>query len=61
VGESAVELAERALGHTSGDAQATVTRERSLLSRFARSRPTQVRWILEVNPLACKEAFVNWA
>ena len=39
--ESALELAERALGHTSGDAQATVTHERSLLSRFARSRPTQ--------------------
>jgi len=41
VTESALELAERALGHTSGDAQATVTHERSLLSRFARSRPTQ--------------------
>jgi len=41
VAESALELAERALGHTSGDAQATVTHERSLLSRFARSRPTQ--------------------
>jgi PmbA protein len=41
VGESALELAERALGHTTGDAQATVTRERSLVSRFARSRPTQ--------------------
>ena len=39
--ESALELAERALGHTTGEAQATVTRERSLLSRFARSRPTQ--------------------
>ena len=34
-------IAERALGHTTGDAQVTVTRERSLLSRFARSRPTQ--------------------
>jgi predicted Zn-dependent protease len=41
VAETALELAERALGHTTGDAQATVTRERSLLSRFARSRPTQ--------------------
>jgi predicted Zn-dependent protease len=38
---SALELAERALGHASGEAQVTVTRERSLLSRFARSRPTQ--------------------
>jgi PmbA protein len=36
-----LELAERALGHATGDAQATVVRERSLLSRFARSRPTQ--------------------
>ena len=39
--ESPVEVAERALGHTTGEAQATVVRERSLLSRFARSRPTQ--------------------
>jgi PmbA protein len=36
-----LEIAERALGHTNGAAQATVTRERSLLSRFARSHPTQ--------------------
>jgi PmbA protein len=36
-----LEIAERALGHTTGAAQATVMRERSLLSRFARSRPTQ--------------------
>jgi len=34
-------LAERALGHAGGDAQVTVTRERSLASRFARSTPTQ--------------------
>jgi PmbA protein len=40
-GGSALDLAERALGHTSGEAQATVVRERSLLSRFARSKPTQ--------------------
>jgi predicted Zn-dependent protease len=39
--ESVLELAERALRHTTGEAQATVTRERSLLSRFARSAPTQ--------------------
>lgn len=39
--ESALELAERALGHARGEAQATVVRERSLLSRFARSAPTQ--------------------
>jgi predicted Zn-dependent protease len=36
-----LEIAERALGQTTGAAQATVTRERSLLSRFARSHPTQ--------------------
>jgi predicted Zn-dependent protease len=36
-----LELAERALRYADGDAQVTVTRERSLLSRFARSRPTQ--------------------
>ena len=35
------ELAERALGFVDGEAQATVVRERSLLSRFAVSRPTQ--------------------
>ena len=39
--ETALEIAERALRHTAGEAQATVMRERSLLSRFARSRPTQ--------------------
>src|SRR4051795_3745556 len=39
--EPTLELAERALGHARGDAQATVSRERSLVSRFARSRPTQ--------------------
>ena len=36
-----LELAERALGFADGEAQATVVRERSLLSRFAVSRPTQ--------------------
>src|SRR5919199_4563210 len=41
MGESVLELAERALRHTTGEAQATVIRERSLLSRFARSVPTQ--------------------
>lgn len=39
--EGTLELAERALRHTTGEAQATITRERSLLSRFARSTPTQ--------------------
>jgi PmbA protein len=36
-----LDLAERALAFCDGDAQVTVTRERSLLSRFARSHPTQ--------------------
>jgi PmbA protein len=39
--EPVLELAERALARTTGEAQATVVRERSLLSRFARSKPTQ--------------------
>jgi predicted Zn-dependent protease len=38
---SALELAARALALCQGEVQVTVTRERSLLSRFARSRPTQ--------------------
>ena len=38
---NSLDLSERALAHCSGEAQATVVRERSLLSRFARSRPTQ--------------------
>jgi PmbA protein len=41
VSEGALELAERALSFATGEAQATVVRERSLLSRFAVSRPTQ--------------------
>jgi predicted Zn-dependent protease len=36
-----LELAERALRHATGDAQVTVTAERSLHARFARSAPTQ--------------------
>jgi len=39
--ESPLALAERALALTGGEAQVTVTREHSLVSRFARSRPTQ--------------------
>jgi predicted Zn-dependent protease len=38
---TALELAERALAQCEGEVQVTVTRERSLLSRYARSRPTQ--------------------
>jgi predicted Zn-dependent protease len=40
-GEGTLDLARRALAATSGDALATVTRERSTMLRFARSRPTQ--------------------
>ena len=36
-----LDLAERALGHLDGDGQATIIRERSLQTRFARSAPTQ--------------------
>jgi predicted Zn-dependent protease len=36
-----LELADRALSYCSGEAQATVVHEHSLLSRFARSKPTQ--------------------
>jgi PmbA protein len=38
---TALQLAERALALCEGEVQVTVTRERSLLSRYARSRPTQ--------------------
>jgi PmbA protein len=56
-GEPVLELAERALAHAGGgDVQATVVREHSLLSRFARSRPTQATrvddtsvWLLRVH------------
>jgi predicted Zn-dependent protease len=43
-----LELAERALAFADGDAQATVVRERSLLSRFARSTPTQATEVDDV-------------
>jgi PmbA protein len=39
--ESPLDVAERALALAGPDTQVTVTRERSLLSRFARSAPTQ--------------------
>jgi predicted Zn-dependent protease len=43
-----LELAERALSFVSGEeAQATVTRERSLVTRFARSAPTQATSVEE--------------
>ncbi len=42
------QLAERALEHTPGEAQATATHERSQLARFAASRPTQATEVDEV-------------
>ncbi len=40
-GEDPLEIAERALALAGADTQVTVVRERSLMSRFARSSPTQ--------------------
>ena len=44
-----LEWAERARGFADGEAQATVARERSLLSRFAVSRPTQATEVDDLN------------
>ena len=57
-GEPALELAERALAHAGGGdgAQATVVRERSLLSRFARSRPTQATRVDDTSVVAAARA-----
>ena len=54
---TAVDLAERALGLCAGEAQVTVTRERSLLSRYACSRPTQATSVddLTVHVLALND------
>jgi predicted Zn-dependent protease len=59
----ALELAERALGHTRGDVQVTVTRERSLVSRFARSQPTQATEVddLTVHILCVREGHTGGA
>jgi PmbA protein len=40
-GVAPLDLAERALSHAGGETQVTVVHERSLMSRFARSAPTQ--------------------
>jgi PmbA protein len=42
-------LAERALDHAHGETLVTVTHERSLLSRYARSRPTQATEVDELH------------
>jgi PmbA protein len=47
-GPGVLELAERALGFATGEAQASVVRERSLLSRFALSTPTQATEVDDV-------------
>jgi predicted Zn-dependent protease len=44
-----LELAERALDHAHGEALVTAVHERSLLSRFARSRPTQATEVDELS------------
>ena len=46
---SELDLAQRALSFTRGEAQATVTRERSLFSRFAVSHPTQATRVDDVS------------
>ena len=48
-GGDLVALAERGLAHARGEALVTVTHERSLLSRFARSRPTQATDVDELS------------
>ena len=54
---SALELAERALRQAGPDALALVTRERSLLLRFAANRPTQATEVDDqhVDPPAAPE------
>ncbi len=47
--ESLLQLAQRAAEHGTAQTQVTVTRERSLTSRFARSRPTQATDVDDTN------------
>ncbi|MBJ7331649.1 MAG: hypothetical protein JHC95_17270, partial [Solirubrobacteraceae bacterium] len=58
-----LELAERALHHTDGDALVRVVAERSLSSRFARSAPTQATAVddLDVEVLVVREGQVGLA
>jgi predicted Zn-dependent protease len=58
-----MELAERALDHGSGDMQVTVTRERSLVSRFAHSAPTQATAVedVDVDILSVRDGFTGSA
>lgn len=61
--ESPAELAARALTLIDGDAQATVTRERSLHARFARSASTQATSVTDtsVELLSVRDGFVGAA
>ena len=61
--ESPAEIAARALGLVDGDAQATVTRERSLHARFARSAATQTTAVddTSVELLSVRDGFVGAA
>ena len=56
-------LAEQALAHADGDAQVTVTRERSLVNRFARSTPTQATDVddITIHVLALRDGQVGGA
>jgi PmbA protein len=46
---NSLDVAERALGYCTGEAQTTVIRERSLVSRFSRSAPTQATRVDDTN------------
>ena len=61
--EGVLELAERALDLVDGDAQVTVTRERSLHARFARSLSTQATSVADtsVEVLAVRDGYVGRA
>jgi predicted Zn-dependent protease len=61
--ETSLALAERALRALDGDGQATVTRERSLMLRYARSAPTQATEIddTSVHLLALRDGHVGGA
>jgi PmbA protein len=60
---SSLDLAARALAHLDGEGQATVTHERSLLLRFARSAPTQATDIddTSIHLLALRDGHVGGA
>jgi len=62
-GFDAAALARQALAFCEGDAHVTVTHERSLLSRFARSRPTQATDVddTDVDILCLADGVPGWA